>query len=400
MSAMLDKCFSPVQLNGITLKNRIIKAATFEGKTPGGLPGERLRDFHVRVAQGDTAMTTIGYCAAEADGRINERMMYMDEYNRPQLQALINDIHQAGSLVSGQLSHCGNFSGNKAFLGKRPMGPSRGINMLGLVKGLPFAGEMTHADIDRRVQVFARAAVYMKSVGFDAIEIHFGHGYGISQFISPKTNHRTDEYGGSLENRMRLALRILEAVRKVVGDDFPILGKISMSDGVRGGVTYEESVEIASMLDKGGIDAIICSGGTSSMNPMLLFRGDSIVKGMIEQEKNILMKIGLKLVGPKLFKVYPYEEMYFLEHAKKIRDRVKCQVVYIGGVCTNNSIEQVMSAGFDFIQIGRGLLYDPDFVKNAMAQADYRNGCTHCNKCAALIDHPDGIRCVLNNHFA
>jgi 2,4-dienoyl-CoA reductase-like NADH-dependent reductase (Old Yellow Enzyme family) len=400
MSAMLDKCFSPAQLNGITLKNRIIKAATFEGKTPGGLPGERLRDFHVRVAQGDTAMTTIGYCAAEADGRINERMMYMDEYNRPQLQALIEDIQQAGSLVSGQLSHCGNFSGNKEFTGKRPMGPSRGINMLGLVKGLPFAGEMSHADIDRRVQVFARAAVYMKSVGFDAIEIHFGHGYGISQFISPKTNHRTDEYGGSLENRMRLPLRILEAVRKAVGDEYPILGKISMSDGVRGGVTYEESVEIASMLDKGGIDAIICSGGTSSMNPMLLFRGDSIVKGMIEQEKNILMKIGLKLMGPKLFKVYPYEEMYFLEHAKKIRDRVKCQVVYIGGVCTNDSIEQVMSAGFDFIQIGRGLLYDPDFVKNAMAQADYRNGCTHCNKCAALIDHPDGIRCVLNNHFA
>lgn len=400
MSAMLDKCFSPAQLNGLTLKNRIIKAATFEGKTPGGMPSESLRKFHVRVAEGGSAMTTLGYCAAEADGRVNERMMYMDECNRPELQALIKDVQQAGSMVSGQLSHCGNFSGNKDFMGKRPMGPSFGLNMLGLVKGLPLAGAMTHADIDRRVQVFAKAAIYMKSVGFDAIEIHFGHGYGISQFISPKTNRRTDEYGGSLENRMRLPLRILEAVRQAVGDDYPLLGKISMSDGVKGGVTYEESVEIAAMLDKGGIDAIICSGGTSSMNPMLLFRGDSIVKGMIKQEKNILMKIGLKLMGPKLFQVYPYEEMFFLEHAKKIRDRVQCQVVYIGGVCTNDSIETVMSEGFDFIQVARGLLYDPDFVKNAMADANYRNGCTHCNECAALIEHPDGIRCVLNDHFA
>ena len=400
MSAMLDKCFSPARLNGITLKNRIIKAATFEGKTPGGMPGDALRNFHVRIAEGGSAMTTIGYCAAEADGRINERMIYMGEYNRPQLKAVISDIQQAGALVSGQLSHCGNFTSNKDFMGKRPLGPSKGINSLGLVKGLPFAAEMNHADIKRRVLVFAKAAIYMKSVGFDAIEIHFGHGYGISQFISPRTNHRTDEYGGSLENRMRLPLQILEAVRNAVGDSYPVLGKISMSDGVRGGVTYEESVEIAAMLDKGGIDAIICSGGTSSMNPMLLFRGDSIVNGMIEQEKNILMKIGLKLLGPRLFRVYPYEEMYFLEQAKKIRQRVQCQVVYIGGVCTNQSIETVMSEGFDFIQLGRGLLFDPDFVKNAMANSDYRNGCTHCNRCAGLIDAPDGIRCLLTDHFA
>jgi len=133
---------------------------------------------------------------------------------------------------------------------------------------------------------------------------------------------------------------------------------------------------------------------------MLLFRGDSIVNGMIEQEKNILMKIGLKLLGPRLFRVYPYEEMYFLEQAKKIRQRVQCQVVYIGGVCTNQSIETVMSEGFDFIQLGRGLLFDPDFVKNAMANSDYRNGCTHCNRCAGLIDAPDGIRCLLTDHFA
>ena len=196
---------------------------------------------------------------------------------------------------------------------------------------------------------------------------------------------------------MRLPLRVLAAVRQAVGETFPLLGKISMSDGVKGGVSYDDAVEIAAMLDAGGIDAIVCSGGTSSMNPMLLFRGDSIVDGLIEHEKNPLMKLGLKLVGPKLFKEYPYEELYFIEQAKRIRERVQCKVVYIGGVSTSKSIETAMAAGFDFIQLGRGLLYDPDFVKNAEKNPDYVNGCTHCNRCATLIDAPGGIRCVLRD---
>ena len=131
------------------------------------------------------------------------------------------------------------------------------------------------------------------------------------------------------------------------------------------------------------------------MNPMIMFRGDSIVNGMIKQEKNWLMKIGLKFMGPKMFRIYPYEETYFIEQAKRIVDRVNCKVVYIGGVCTNESLAKVMEAGFDFIQIGRGLIHDPNFVKNAQAKPNYKNGCNHCNECASLIEAPDGIRCVL-----
>jgi 2,4-dienoyl-CoA reductase-like NADH-dependent reductase (Old Yellow Enzyme family) len=186
-------------------------------------------------------------------------------------------------------------------------------------------------------------------------------------------------------------------VREEVGATFPLLAKISMSDGVRGGVSYSDSVEISAMLDEAGIDAIICSGGTSSMNPMLMFRGDSIVNGMIKQEKNWLMKLGLKFLGPKMFKQYPYEETYFIEQAKNIVARVKCKVVYIGGVCTNDGLERIMAAGFDFIQIGRGLIHDPDFVKNAQAETNYKNGCNHCNECASLIEAPGGIRCVLKD---
>ncbi len=334
MSAQLQKCFSEAKINGLTLSNRLIKAATCEGKAPDGVPGEQLTRFHNRFAEGGIGMTTIGYCAAESDGRVTDQMLYMEESVRPQMEAMVSAIQAAGTRVSGQLSHCGNFSKNHHFKGKRPLGPSAGINMLGLVNGLPFISAMNKADIDQRVKVFADAAAYMKSVGFDAIEIHFGHGYGISQFISPKTNKRKDEYGGSLINRMRLPLRILEAVREAVGDEYLLLAKISMSDGVRGGVSYDEAVEIAVLLDQGGIDAIICSGGTSSMNPMLVFRGDSMVNGLLEQEKNPLMKIGLRFMGPKMFREYPYSDLYFLEQAQRIRERVKCNVVYIGGCCS------------------------------------------------------------------
>ncbi|MGB5697576.1 MAG: NADH:flavin oxidoreductase [Polyangiales bacterium] len=394
MADSLDRCFSEARINGLTLRNRLIKAATFEGKSPGGAPSDALIRFHERIGRGGIGMTTLAYCAAESDGRIHENMLYMHEGIRPALERLVRTVQATGAKVAGQLGHCGGFTKNREFGGKHPLGPSKGVNALGLGHGLSRIAEMTQPQIRERIGVMGRAATFMKSAGFDAIEIHFGHGYGISQFISPKTNKRKDAYGGSLENRMRFALEVLDAVRKNVGDRYPLLGKISMTDGVRGGVTYDDSVKIAAMLDAGGLDVIVCSGGTSSMNPMLLFRGKSLAPGLIEHEESPLVKLGIRLAAPFMFKSYPYEEMYFLEHARRIRDRVRCGVCYIGGVCTNDSIRTIMDAGFDFIQLGRALIFDPDLPKRARARADYTNGCSHCNQCATLIEAPGGIYCV------
>ena len=397
----LERCFEPATIRSLTIRNRLIKAATFEGKCPGGVPSEALTRFHARLGEGGIGMTTIAYCAAESDGRLHEDMMYMHEGIRPELEHFVRTLHATGAKVSGQLGHAGGFTKNRELEGRRPLGPSAGVNPLGLGYGMPWVSAMDKTQIDDRVRIIADAARFMKSVGFDAIEIHFGHGYGISQFISPKTNKRTDEYGGSLANRMRFGLEVLEAVREAVGDDYPLLGKISMTDGVPGGVQYEDSVEIAAMLEAGGLDVIICSGGTSSHNPMLLFRGDSLAPGLIKQEKSRLMKIGMKLAARSFFKHYPYEETYFLEPAQRIRDRVQCGVCYIGGVCTNDSIRRVMGAGFDFIQLGRALIFDPDFPKQAQERPQYKNGCSHCNQCATLIEAPGGIYCVERpNNFA
>ncbi|MEH6548514.1 MAG: NADH:flavin oxidoreductase [Pseudomonadales bacterium] len=398
MSEYLDRAFSPAKLGKLPLKNRILKAATYEGKTPDGIPGDNLKQFHKEIVAGGVAMTTIGYCTTEADGRINDQMMWMHEGVRPQLSNMISELKEIAPdvKVSGQMTHCGNFSKARMQRLKRPLGPSRAFNMLGAPSGLPFAGAMTLQDIDYLVQTYVDAATLMKDVGFEAAEIHFGHGYGLSQFISPKTNKRKDQYGGSLENRMRLPLRVLEAVKNAVGDDFPIMGKMNMTDGVRDGVHLPEAIEIAAMFDKGGIDALICSGGTSPFNPMVYFRGDSLAAGMIEQQTNPIAKLGLKVIGSKMFKDYPYYENYFLEDAKKIRDRVNCQMIYIGGCTELDSLEQVMKEGFDFVQMGRPLIKDPNYVNNAKADANYKNGCIHCNRCASLIEAPGGIYCPEN----
>lgn len=401
MNQVLERAFTPARLGQLALRNRIIKSATFEGMTPDGVPGEQLLAFHRRIAEGGAAMTTIAYCAAEPDGRITDQMTYMGEPHRAALAHIVAELKTTGAAVSGQLSHCGGFSKNRRLQRlKRPLGPSRGLNTLGLPYGLPLTGAMSHADIDALVQVFHDAAAFMKSVGFDAIELHFGHGYGLSQFISPRTNRRTDEYGGSLENRMRLPRRVMEAVRSAVGDGFPVLGKMSMCDGIRGGVDWDEGVEVAVHLDAMGVDALITSGGTSSFNPMLMFRGDSLVHGLIEAETNPIARFGMKMVGPKLFREYPYRELYFLDGARRIRDRVGCPVVYIGGCTSMESLETLMSEGFEFVQLGRALIKDPDFVNRAMSDRHYVNGCTHCNRCAGMIEAPGGIRCPLNDPAA
>jgi 2,4-dienoyl-CoA reductase-like NADH-dependent reductase (Old Yellow Enzyme family) len=395
----LNTAFSPATLGKLQLKNRILKAATYEGKTPDGVPGELLLNFHREIVQGGTAMTTIGSCTTEADGRINDAMMWMHGGIRDQLSHMNRELKSAapGVKISGQMMHCGYFSKNRKLQRlKRPLGPSRQFSMLGLSAGMPFCGAMSLADIDYFVQTYHDAALLMKDTGFDAVEIHFSHGYGLSQFISPKTNRRTDDYGGTLANRMRLPLRVLDAVRKAVGDDFPILGKIGLTDGIKDGLHIEEAIEVAAMLDAGGINALICSGGTSSFNPMVYFRGATLDKGLIEVEKNPLTRLGLRIIGPRMFRYYPYEELYFLEDARRVRDRVTCQMVYIGGCTDVASIETVMREGFDFIQLGRPLIKDPNFVNNAMADRNYRNGCIHCNRCASLIEAPGGIYCPLN----
>lgn len=390
--------FAPAKIGTLTLKNRIMKAATFEGMTPEGAPGQRLTDFHMGIANGGIGLTTLSYCTTEADGRIMNNMMWLHEGIANELRVLISELQKTGVKVSGQVTHCGHFSQNTELRkDEPPKGPSKMFVPIGLTAGRPIAPAMTQTDIDALIQTYRDAARFMKSVGFDAIEIHFGHGYGLSQFISPKTNKRKDKYGGSHKNRMRLPLEVLAVMREEVGLEFPIVGKISMTDAVKGGVDYDEGLEVAKTLDKAGIDGLIPSAGTSSYNSMYMFRGGSPAKGMIEMQANKITKAVLKVMGRFMWKEYDYHPTYFLDAAKRIKAAVNCPVIYIGGCSTRADVDRVFEAGFDFVQLGRALVKDADFVKNAKDNPTYDSGCTHCNYCVPLIQDPNGIRCVLND---
>ncbi len=393
----LDKALAPVRMAGLELRNRIIKAATFEGMTPGGVPTEALTEYHREVAAGGAALTTVAYCGVSPDGLTFPDQMYMHDGIAPQLQALTAAVHREGGAISAQLAHCGGFSRNRPRNVRRPLGPVRGINEYGIFSGVPLRGAMTQRDIDKTVREYGEAAAFVKAQGFDAAEIHMGHGYLLSQFISPATNTRTDNYGGSLANRMRLPLEVLASVRKAVGEDFPLLAKINLSDGFDGGLEIAEAVETSRMLQEGGIDAIVMSGGFVNRTPMYLFRGESPLADMIHFETNPLQRVAMKLFGKQSFPEMPFHELYFLDLARQVRQAVDVPLVYLGGVSSPEAIGTAMDEGFDYVAMGRALIKDPQMIRHIEQEPQYRNGCTHCNLCVARIAAPGGVHCVLNH---
>lgn len=387
----MARCFGSARLGGLLLRNRLIKAATFEGMTPGGVPSEALRDLHVRLARGGVAMTTLAYCAVEPDGRLHEDTLLVCDEVLPALVDLVDAVHREGGLVSAQMAHGGGFSKNRGLRGRRPKGPSFGINRLGAAVGMPFCDAMSEADLEALVGAYRDAALLLTSAGVDALEIHMGHGYALCQFISPRTNRRTDRFGGSLLNRMRLPLQVLDAVRGVVGADVPVVAKLSVNEHIRGGLAADEGVEVARMLDQAGIDGVVTSGGTSSMSPMDMLRGDSFLPAMIAAEPSWALRTAMRLAGPFMFPERPYEELYFLDDALRVRDAVGCAVIYVGGASTAASLERLMAEGMDFVQLGRALLADPDLPRR-VADPAYVSPCTHCNRCVATIER--GVHCT------
>jgi 2,4-dienoyl-CoA reductase-like NADH-dependent reductase (Old Yellow Enzyme family) len=338
-------------------------------------------------------MTTVSYGAVSNMGRTHKHQMIVDDRTKPYLERLTSVVKKSGAAVSIQLTHCGFFSSNASIKGKGPLAPSRTKNLYGIFQGLAFSRSMSQKDLDNTRDDFGRAALISKEVGFDAVEIHMGHGYLLSQFISPYSNKRKDEYGGSLENRMRFPLQVVEKVRESVGMDFPILCKINLSDGFKGGLDIPEAVKVAQLLEKARVNALVLSGGFTSKTPFYLMRGDIPLKDMIEVEKDRFQKLSMRIFGRLIIRKYSFEENFFLPLARKIRANVKMPLVYLGGVTSTEGISRIMTEGFDLIAIGRALIHNPDFILRVRHE-NYTSPCDHCNKCVAEMDR-EGIKCVL-----
>ncbi|WP_024793198.1 NADH:flavin oxidoreductase [Tomitella biformata] len=379
---------APATLGPITLRNRIIKAATFEGVTPDALVTDELIEFHRAVAAGGAGMTTVAYCAASPEGRTDRHQIYMRPEAVPGLRRLTDAVHAEGAKASAQIGHAGPVANAKSNR-RTALAPSAQISPLSMM----LTRSATKADIARITADHARAARHAVESGFDAVEIHFGHNYFTSAFLSPKLNRRKDEYGGSLANRARVAREVAAAVRAEVGAEIAILAKLNMDDGVPGGFWLEESMAVAQWLEQdGSLDALELTCGSSLKNPMYLFRGDVPMKEFAATFPQPT-KLGLQAVGRFFLRTYPYEPAYMLESARQFRAAVKMPLVLLGGITDRAGMDLAMAEGFDFVAMGRALLREPDLINKIAADAATESLCIHCNKCMPTIY--SGTRCVL-----
>jgi 2,4-dienoyl-CoA reductase-like NADH-dependent reductase (Old Yellow Enzyme family) len=383
--------FTPAALGPLRLRNRIVKAATFEGMSRDGLVGERLVEYVTRFAAGGAGTTTLAYCAVSAEGRTYRHQLWMRGEALPGLRRLTDAVHAEGAAAAIQLAHAGWFANPRAS-GAPALAPSRVFSPYGM--GFPRA--MTEADFARLRGAFAEAArLATREAGFDAVEIHMGHGYLLSQFLSPYTNRRRDAWGGSLEGRARFAREVARAVRDAVGSRVAVWAKLNMSDGFPGGLEAREGVEVARMLESdGALDALQLTGGFTGRTPMWLMRGEVPLREMIARERSLLRRLGMRLFAPSLVRAYPFEEAFFLPHARQVRGAVSMPLMLLGGVTRLETIRAAMRDGFEFVAMARALLREPDLPRRYQAERAVESLCTHCNLCMAEME-AGGTRCVL-----
>lgn len=376
-----SKLFTEASIGPITLRNRTIRSAAFESMCPGNAPSQQLLDYHRSVAAGGVGMTTVAYAAVAQSGLSFDRQLWIREEIVPGLRKLTDSVHKEGAAASIQLGHCGNMS-HKKICGETPVGASSGFNLYSptFVRGL------RKDELRVMAKAYGNAVRLARESGFDAVEIHAGHGYLISQFLSPYTNHRKDEYGGSLDNRMRFMDEVMAEVMKAAGNDMAVLVKMNMRDGFKGGMDIEESLQVAHRLVNDGAQALVLSGGFVSKAPMYVMRGAMPIKAMTHYMDCWWLKWGVRMAGHLMIPTVPFKEAYFLDDAMLFRKEIKnIPLVYVGGLISREKIEDVLDKGFEFVQMGRALLNEPGFVNRMKLDVNARCTCKHSNYCIARM---------------
>lgn len=373
--------FNPAKLGPLTLRNRVIKAATFEARTPDALVTDDLIEYHRLPAAGGVAMTTVAYCAVSPGGRTGGNQIWMRPHAVPGLRRLTEAIHAEGAAISAQIGHAGPVADARSNQATA-LAPVRFFNPI----AMRFAQKATREDIDDVLAAHAHAARLAVGAGFDAVEIHLGHNYLASAFLSPLLNRRDDEFGGSLQNRAKVARGLVMAVRRAVRQQVAVTAKLNMTDGIRGGITVDEALTTARWLqDDGGLDAIELTAGSSLVNPMYLFRGDAPVKEFAAAFKPPL-RWGIRMTGHRFFREYPYRDAYLLREARLFRAELTIPLILLGGITNRTTMDLAMAEGFEFVAMARALLAEPDLVNRIAAEgSQVRSACTHCNQCMATI---------------
>ncbi|GAB2624587.1 NADH:flavin oxidoreductase [Nocardioides ginkgobilobae] len=380
---------APATLGPVRLRNRTVKAATFEGRTPHGQVTQELIDYHLAVAEGGIGLTTVAYLAVAPEGRTHAEQVVVGPDTEAGLARMTEAVHATGARIAGQVGHAGPVANGRSN-GVHAIAASRMPSPL----SMQMVRAATEADLTRVTGAYVAAARTLVRAGFDVLELHMAHNYLISSFLAPALNRRRDRWGGPLDNRARLARQVARAVREEVGDAVAVTAKVSLSDGYRGGVTLEESIGLLGMLEQDGtLDAVQLSGGSSLMNPMYLFRGD-VPASEFAASMPAPVRWGMKTpVGRSFLKSYPFEEAYFRDKALAVRAATSIPLMLLGGINRLDTMQQAMADGFEYVAMGRAVLREPDLVNRLAAGQATKGVCIHCNRCMPTIY--DGTRCPI-----
>src|SRR5574344_411583 len=371
--------FSPCSFGPVTLRNRTIRSAAFENMCYGNKPSQDLFNYHTAVAKGGIGMTTIAYAAVNKSGVSFDGQLWMREEIIPELKKLTDAIHAENAKASIQIGHCGNMT-HSYTCGQMPVGASGGFNLYSPT----FVRSLKESEIYDLVKDFGKAINLARKAGFDCVEVHAGHGYLISQFLSPYTNKRKDKFGGSLENRMRFMQLVIKEVMTAAKDDMAIVVKTNMYDGFKSGMPVEECIEVAKELEKLKVHALVLTAGFVSRAQMEVMRGAMPYKTLthyMNPWKFWWLKMGIALFGKWMIPAVDYKEAYFLETAKKFRQAVKMPLIYVGGIISKEKMEEVLNEGFVAFQIARALIRDTDFVRKIQEGLTEKSECKHSNYC-------------------
>jgi len=356
--------FESTSIKSMVLSNRFVRSATWEGMAAGdGSVTPRLIDAQKQLAAGGVGLIISGHAYVSKEGQAgNWQLGVYSDAALPGLTAMADAVHALGGRIALQLAHAGGRAGSR-ISGMEPIGPS----VMETDFEIPVR-EMTIEDIERVAEAFALAAGRAKKAGFDAVQIHAAHGYLLSQFLSPYFNKREDEYGGSVENRARLPIRVLKAIRKTVGPDFPVLIKLNAEDFIPGGLTVADMVGVSAMLEREGIDAIEMSGGTflsGKNNPSRAGKQDP--------------------------------EAYYEDAARAYKQEVAVPLMLVGGIRTLETAERLVGSGItDYISLCRPLIREPALV-NRWKSGDRRPAlCVSDNGCFTPGFKGKGVYCVVD----
>ncbi|MBC8393667.1 MAG: NADH:flavin oxidoreductase, partial [Deltaproteobacteria bacterium] len=370
---IMSVLFEKTKIKGMKLNNRLVRSATHESMADDeGFPTDHLFKLYERLAKGGIGLIITGNTYVSRDGKDKSMLGIDTDEHISKYRELVNHVHQNGTKIAIQLNHCGRQT-TKEMTGTQPIAPSA-------VKDKSLSvmpREMTEADIERIIEAFVQTARRATESGFDALQLHGAHGYLINQFLCPHTNRRQDKWGGSIENRMRFVTEIYERIHKNVGDDYPILIKISAYDYMKNGLKPEESIVMAKEMAEMGFDGIEVSCGIGEDGGSAL-RGDIPFDVILDEWE---------------MKPIPFVQGYNRESAKNIKSKVSVPIFAVGGMIDPTFMEEtIQSGGADYISLCRALITDPNFPKKIRAGSREPSRCIHCNLCLYYLP-TRSVRC-------